>query len=118
MVKSGFPKKEKKLIDIGFRLWLSLDLEITFRTVSKDIGRFEGLHLPSINLKQKYIHTRLCTRAIVRSLITTVFTVRIGKFLLQHENLRGSGPEFTIASFFLPLWLVLAVRVKMSQPRV
>jgi hypothetical protein len=44
---------KKKLIDIGFCLWVSMDLEITFRTVFQDIGRFEELDPLSINLSQK-----------------------------------------------------------------
>ena len=43
--------KKNKLIDIGCRLRVSLVLEIAFRTVYKDIGRFEGLDPPSINLQ-------------------------------------------------------------------
>ena len=44
---------KKKLTDIGFCIWLSTDLEILFRTVLQDIGRFEGLDPLSINLGQK-----------------------------------------------------------------
>jgi len=41
----------------------------------KDIGRFEGLDLQSINLGQMYIHMGMCTRAVLRCLTDSEITV-------------------------------------------
>jgi hypothetical protein len=53
--------KIKKLIDTGFRSCSSMDLEMKFRTVSKDIGWFYGLDPWSINW-HKNISTTGCVQ--------------------------------------------------------
>ncbi len=52
----------------------------------KDIGQFEGLDPPSINLYQKYIHRGLCTRAVLPGFKGSDFTGILVDIRIKNEN--------------------------------
>ena len=87
-IGKSFGGQRKKLIDIGLRVGIQRIWKSHLRTVSKDIGRFEGLDPLSINLYQKYIHNRVCARALLRCFRASVITVGIVEFPVVNENVR------------------------------
>lgn len=78
---------KKKLIDIG----LSDGIQRIWKYVSgrfQDIGLLMEPYLLPINLTQRYIHTRVCTRAVSLLFRADVFTGR-------HRNLTAQQWKYT-----------------------
>lgn len=77
----GYGKKKKKLIDIGFADGFQRNGNYVSGRFHPVVSGLRTLDVEgsssSINLHQKYIHTRLCTRAVLRCFNIMVFTVRL-----------------------------------------